>query len=361
MTAQEISPTQEAPVTPASTPEMSKQREGHMARGIRFLKNLSTIVLTLSKLIVSVFFLLLLVSFFGGGNSSDSPGSTVLFGEGPEKIAVVDLSGTIVDSAATDPFATLSDPQLITPRKLLKQFEKIKEDDHIKAIVLRINSPGGSVTASDEIYYLIKRFREQTGIPVIASYGEVAASGGYYISLAADTIIADPTSITGSIGVIASLINVKSLADQYGIRELTVTAGNNKNFMSPLQEPVASQTAIIQTIVDEAYDQFIARINESRTVPHSTLTALADGRPLTGKQAHEAKLADQLGNFYDAVEYARKQTGFTDAAVVEFAAGGFLESLLGVVIKPFSRLNPFASITTPLSLLQGKPAYLYSP
>lgn len=336
------------------------------SRATHGIKSVSDTTGNLIKIGFNMILMLFMFGIIVGMITGDSQQGSItepLFGTATETIAVIDMTGTILDVVPSGPFDTLTETQMITPRGLLKTFETIKKDPDVKAVILRINSPGGSVIASEEIYQMIKRFRTETNLPVIASHGEIAASGGYYISLGADTIISDETTLTGSIGVIAQLINIKQLADTYGVRQISITSGNNKNFLSPFEDTNEEQVSILKTIVDEAYGQFLSRVRESRsgTIVGGQLEQLADGRPLTGKQAYEAGLVDQTGNFNEAVEVARNRINVSDARVVEYGKSGFLESLLGVSGKIMKQTNPVASLPqlATLSHLSGTPAYLY--
>lgn len=306
---------------------------------------------------IAIFLITLLAGLITGNDKGDSSLFKTLYGSGKDEIAVINLTGEILDAAPSGPFDAISENTVITPRKVLLALEDIKKSPQVKAVILKINSPGGSVTASDEIYETIKRFGNETKIPVFASMSEVAASGGYYISLASNTIMANPTTLTGSIGVIAHTYNLKELADKYGIKEVTVASGTNKNFLSPLKETSEEEKAILKSIIDEAYQQFLTRVRESRKIDESTLVTYADGRPLSGLQAEQLKLIDKTGSFHDAVEAVRTQINAPDAKVVEYGTGSVLENLLKGVMKPFvrSELHPLLI----LEYFSGKPAYLY--
>lgn len=345
--------------TPAPTPP---RKEGFLGKTVRRTKAVASIFGSIVKTLFNIGLAIFLITVIGGlfgKDKGETAQSRVLYGTGSDEIAVINLTGMILDSVPSNPLNVVGDGDVITPRKVLLVLEKIKQNSEIKAVILRINSPGGSVTASDEIYETIVRFKKETSLPVVASLSEVAASGGYYIALAADTIIASPTTITGSIGVIANTYNFKELADKYGVKEISINSGNNKNFMSPFEEPSPEQEAILKSIVDEAYGQFLTRVSESRQIPQNVLLPIADGRPLSGRQALEVQLVNQTGSFYDTVLFTREKIGSNDARVVEYGIGGIFESLLQGAMKPFIRteLKPIKT----LQQLSGKAAYLYSP
>ncbi|MBI4136879.1 signal peptide peptidase SppA [Candidatus Roizmanbacteria bacterium] len=354
--------TQKTPVLQPPKPPRQSHGTNFFSGIVQVVKGIASIFSSIVKVLFAIVAIVFLVSLITELSSADEEATTtyqeVLYGTGPEIVAVIDLHGMILDVVPQGPFDYVTEAQLITPRRVLKLLEDIKSDPNIKAVVLRINSPGGSATASDEIYQIIKRFRVESGIPVIVSQGEIAASGGYYISLAGDTIVSDPTTLTGSIGVIASMLNFQELANEYGVKEIAVTSGENKNFFSPFQEMSEEERTILQRIIDENYAQFLSRVRESRPTSESQLTELADGRPLTGKQAYDAQLVDKLGNFYDSVELARQKAGFPHALVIEYTDQGIFESLFGVVSRPIMNKLPF-SLVDPYAELRGKPAYLY--
>lgn len=352
----------ESQPTSPSTPTQHIPKEGFLGKTARRTKSVASILTSTVKIAFNIglgIFLLIVISGMFSGEDAETAQSRRLYGTGTDEIAVVNLSGTILDSVPSNPLDLVGDADIITPRKVLLVLEKIKQSPEVKAIILRINSPGGSVTASDEIYETIVRFKKEARLPVIASLSEVAASGGYYIALSADTIVASPTTITGSIGVIANTYNFKELADNYGVREISINSGNNKNFMSPFEEPSPEQEAILKSIVDEAYAQFLTRISESRQISQNVILPIADGRPLSGKQALEVQLVNQTGSFYDTILFTREQINSNDASVVEYGVGGLFESLLQGVTKPFTRteLKPIKT----LQQLSGKAVYLYSP
>jgi protease-4 len=173
----------------------------------------------------------------------------------------------------------------------------------VKAIILEIDSPGGEVTASDVIYKALLDFKKaQKGRKVVALFGDIAASGAFYIAMAADYIIVQPTTITGSIGVLISTVNVKGLVDMLGIKDVTIKSGVNKDMLNPLNDISPAQMALVQTVVDEMYARFVMLVSEGRHIPEADVRIIADGRIMTAKQALEAKLVDGEGYWDDAVE-----------------------------------------------------------
>jgi protease-4 len=216
-----------------------------------------------------------------------------------DTIAIINISGPIRLSLQPQKFITY-DAETITHK--LREFSERSE---IKAIILRINSPGGSVAAVQEIYSEILRAR-QNGKVVIASMGDVSASGGYYIASACDKIVANPGTITGSIGVLLELSNVDGLFKKIGIKTEIIKSGKYKDSGSPFRELTADERKIFQELIDESYNQFINSIVEGRKMKKEDVLPIADGRILSGRQAYEKGLVDMLGNDFDAIELAKK-------------------------------------------------------
>jgi len=175
-------------------------------------------------------------------------------------------------------------------------------DEEVRAIILEIDSPGGEVTASDQIYRALMRFKEaRKGRKVIALLGDVAASGGYYIAVAADYIVAHPTTLTGSIGVLISTLNVKELADKIGIRDVTVKSGENKDMLNPFREVREGELKLLQEAVDEMHGRFVSLVARGRGLSEAEVREVADGRILTARQALDVKLVDQIGYWEDVM------------------------------------------------------------
>lgn len=207
-------------------------------------------------------------------------------GSGSGKIAVVDLNFTIISS-----------------EPIVRQFKKYREDKSIKAIILRINSPGGGVAASQEMYEAIKKTRD-SGIPVIVSISSIGASGGYMAACGGSYIVSNPGSVVGSIGVIAQFYTMKELADKVGIKETTIKSGKLKDAGNPMRDPNADDLAYFQEIIDDDYEQFLEVVSKERKIEMDSLKEIANGRVFTGRQSLKLRLVDTLGTFEDAVEIA---------------------------------------------------------
>ncbi len=228
-------------------------------------------------------FLVLAVSVSG---TSDRTYEYVTSGSGKDKIAVVELDFTIID-----------------PSSIVRQFKKYREDKSIKAIILHVNSPGGGVAASQEMYEEVKKTRD-SGKPVIVSFGSIAASGGYYVACGGSLIVSNPGSLTGSIGVIATFTNFKELADKLGVKENVVKSGKLKDSGNPFRDMNADDLEYFQEIIDNSYEQFLDVVSTERKIDKEELRKIANGRVFTGKQAKDLKLVDSLGTFQDAIRIA---------------------------------------------------------
>lgn len=211
--------------------------------------------------------------------------------DGGAKIGIVEIKGTIFNS-----------------EPIVKQLETFRKDSSIKAVVVRIESPGGGIAASQEIYEHVRRVRD-SGKPVIASMGSVAASGGYYVALGADSIMANPGTTTGSIGVIAEFPNVDKLMDKLGIEMTVVKSGRFKDTGSPFRQPTEQEIQYLQQWIDDGYAQFIEVVAKERNLPENQVRELADGRIYSGRQALALGLIDTLGTYRDAVALAAKAAG----------------------------------------------------
>ena len=204
-----------------------------------------------------------------------------------EKVAVLPISGLITDSEAT-----------------IEQLKKFAKDDSVKAIVVRLNTPGGGVGPSQEIYEEVRKIRGKKVI--VASMGALAASGGYYIACGADKIFANPGTITGSIGVLMQFVNVKDLIEKIGVKGFVIKSGSFKDTGSPVREMSPEERKLLQSVIDNVHSQFVNAVVEGRKLPREDVLAIADGRILSGEQAKGLGLVDVLGNQEDAVAEAGK-------------------------------------------------------
>ncbi|KAG2438620.1 hypothetical protein HXX76_005169 [Chlamydomonas incerta] len=236
--------------------------------------------------------------------------------KGQPKVAVVTAAGTIVQGPVP-PTGPGANQQVIDATKLSGHLNQLLEDPDVRAVVVRVNSPGGSALASDTIYHELQRLRA-AGKPVVVSMGDVAASGGYYIAAAADAVVAQPGTVTGSIGVVAGKINVGRTLEEAGVRSEGVTVGRNAGLLSPFTGLEPEQAAQVEALVDHVYDDFLDKVAKSRGRPVSEVRQLAKGRVYTGRQAHAIGLVDELGGLEAAVSRAKALAKLPeDVAVVE--------------------------------------------
>ncbi len=233
-----------------------------------------------------------------------------------EKVGVITIEGVISASGERSLFGEA----LGGVREVLDQLDRAMEDDNIKAVVLRINSPGGSAAASQEIYNEVKRLSEEK--PVVVSMADVAASGGYYIALPAKKIVANQATMTGSIGVRMSFLQYYELAGEHGVQGGSITSGPYKDIGSPWRAMKPEERKLLQGMIDNIYDQFVKDVAESRGMDVAEARKIADGRIFTGEQALEAGLVDELGGFNDAVRIAGKLGGIEGEPEVHDIGGG---------------------------------------
>ena len=244
-----------------------------------------------------------------------------------DKVAIIDVEGLLVNARGGSMFGVGGDNE--NPVSLFRErLDAAAEDKHVKAVVLRINSPGGAVTASDIMYQDLVNFREDTHKPVVACMMDVAASGGYYVAMGADKIYAHPTTVTGSIGVIMSLYNAAGLFQLLGVKSDPIKSGPNKDIGNPGRPMTPEERDILQHMVMSFYDQFVQVVVRGRHLPEERVRALADGRIYTGIEAHKLGLVDQVGYLEDAIQAAMDMACLKDAAVVAYdKCGGYRGSV----------------------------------
>jgi len=238
---------------------------------------LSLIVLTVIIFIASY------ALTIGTGNWSLIPGN---------KIALIKIEGVILDS-----------------REIIEELKEYNSNESVKAILLRIDSPGGAVAPSQEIYEEVKKIRDEGKKKIVTSMGSVAASGGYYIASVSDKIVANPGSITGSIGVIMELANVSGLMKKVGVESVIIKSGKYKDIGSVFRTMTKEERDLLQGLMDDVHDQFIEAVAVGRDIEKERLIPIADGRVFTGRQAKELGLVDEIGNMQDAIRIAADMVG----------------------------------------------------
>lgn len=237
------------------------------------------------------------VFFFAYFTGGDSKVLSLFSGDG---VGVLQIDGAIDDS-----------------RSVLAEMKRFKEMPWVKAIVVRIDSPGGAVAPTQEIFEEIQRAKKQK--PFIASMGGMATSGGYYIAAACDKIVANPGTLTGSIGVIMQLTNVEEVMKKIGVKGINIKSGANKDIGSPFQTLSPEGREILQSLVDNVHSQFVAAVAKGRGLSEAQVRKLADGRVYSGAQAKELGLIDQFGTLDDAIELAARRAGLEAEPAVYYS------------------------------------------
>lgn len=248
-----------------------------------------------------------------------------------DKIAVLEVEGLITQS-----------------RPFIERLNRYRDNDRIKALVVRIDSPGGSVGPSQEIYEELIKVRNKK--PVVASMGSVAASGGYYIACAAHTIVANPGTITGSIGVIIEFANVEELMGKIGLKSVVLKSGKYKDILSPTRPLEDEEKGLLQGVIDNIHGQFIDAVASGRSLPREKVADIADGRVFSGEQAKQLGLVDVLGNLEDALNIAAEKAGIQGKPDIlypekkrpslwEFIIDGSLSRLQEIVSRDSIRAN----------------------
>ena len=241
-------------------------------------------------------------------------GETTISGEGTDKVLLIDISGTLTTSKDGGLF-----PEPSLPARLKEELTKAGKDDHIKAIILRINTPGGTVTSSDILYHELQEFKEKHNIPIISSIMDIGTSGGYYVAMASDYIYAHPSTITGSIGVIMLTLNGEGLLEKIGVEPAAIVSGPKKSMGSPFRAMKEEERTIFQNVIDRLYARFLAVVQEGRPLlTKEKIRQLADGRIYTADVAKAEGLIDEIGYIDDAIEQAKSRAKLTEAQVVTY-------------------------------------------
>lgn len=334
-------------------------RKWHEKENRRLRKALAVVSVLLFVAVIVVFFQLM--GHVGEALVPPARGTTrevVREGASDVRVAVVPVSGLIFSGTGSGPV-----PGRGTADWVIDALEAAGEDTSVKAVILEVDSPGGTITGSDLIHRQVEKLREK-GIKVVAFLKSMAASGGYYVAAPADRIVAYPTALTGSIGVILQTVNVERLFRLLGVEAVTVKSGEFKDMGSVFRSPTDEERAILQSVADEAYMRFVGVVAKGRKMPVDEAKALADGRILTAKQALSGGLIDELGYFEDAVAAAEKVAGVEDATVVRY---GRMPSIMDILFAdskvagadaedPAARLARFLSGLGPLYLATDVPS-----
>ena len=317
-----------------------------------------------------VFFVSILMNAVSSLSSTDSV-MTELFedssfneeiieeGDLNNQIVVMDVEGVIQDTGEEESYFST---EAYNHRSFMERLNAIKDNESVKGIILRVNSPGGGVVESAEIHNKLMQIKNKTKKPIYVSMGAQAASGGYYISTPADKIYASPETLTGSLGVIMQSYNFEGLAKKYGIDMVTIKSGAYKDLMNPFREVTEDEKEILQSMVTSSYDEFVRVIAEGRNMSDEEVRKIADGRIYDGRQALEINLIDDLGYLEDVISDMKKNEKLEDAQVVRLVGSDSLSSLFTMKMQQWVGKNDEVSTIKSLMTENQSPRmmYLYS-
>ncbi len=279
----------------------------------------------------------------------------VLEGEGKHKILLIDLEGMISLKEETDALRLTTRPSKVAFFR--EALRKAEVDADIAGVILRINSPGGTVAASDMIYHEIMTFKQKRKIPVNAYITELGTSGGYYVASATDQIIASPAAITGSIGVIALKFNLEGLLSKIGVSEETYKSGPKKDFWLPFRPSTPEEQKMLQGVIDRLYSRFVKVVSMNRQgcLTEQEVRALADGRILSASEAIETGLIDQIAYLDETIDLMKKALNIEQARVITYALPGTFKSNIYSAMPLFGPqvINLISINAEDLSLFSG--------
>lgn len=245
-------------------------------------------------------------------DASDPLKEHAVSGEGKDKVLMITVAGVISDTPSNELFS--SKPSVV--QEVVSQLRMAEEDDAVKAVVIKVDSPGGTATASDILYHEIKEFKEKTGKKVMCVFMNVAASGGYYMSLPADRIVAHPTSITGSVGVIMVQPAFKDLMDKVGVGMRVSKSGRNKDMGSPFREPTDEEVRLLDGVINDLAEQFVGHVNDHRNLTPEALEEVRTARIFVASKALELGLIDEVAYLPQAIDEAKKMAGIPEDSKV---------------------------------------------
>jgi protease-4 len=279
---------------------------------------------------------------------------TTVFGKTGPKILLLQIDGVLSEESESSWFGLRREGLVARVRE---ELDRARDDRAIAALLVRIDSPGGTVTASDLLYQQIVRFKRERGLPVVAQLMGMATSGGYYVAMAADAVIAHPTTVTGSIGVLFAGINLSGLMDKLGVSDQTLTSGAFKDTGSPLRPMRPEEKQQIQSVIDDMYQRFVSVVREGRpALAAEQVAKLADGRIYSAQQALANGLVDQVGGIEDAVALARNRAELSEARVVTYHRPREFRKNLYTATPPLDA----PSVAWPAPRIQlPEPAFLY--
>ena len=296
--------------------------------------------------IVIILFLILVLAVLLSDKASDSGNPAKEYAEefltgnssGEKKVAVIDINGIILNQRNSYG-SSISDSE-----DICKQLKKAEEDDDVCAVILNLNTPGGEVTAADDIHDAVTLFRKKTKKPVIALMNSIAASGGYYVAVACDRIVSGRLTMTGSIGVIINTYNYKGLFDKIGVVSEVYKSGAMKDMLNGARPRTPQEVELVQDLVNECYSEFVRLVSIGRRIPESKIrnSAIGDGRIIHGKKALEMGLVDEIGRMKEAVAAAEKLSGNSPSSLkaVRYKRNfSFVDILFGAMAPGSSRVQ----------------------
>lgn len=321
----------------------------------------AAVVLGISLVINSAF--AFLQSGFGEGvdelmATTQSSMSEVVIEDGDfdNRVAVLNVDGVIQDTGEASPLFGAAG---YNHSFFMEQLESVKEDPSVKAVVLTVNSPGGGVVESAEIYDKIIEIQEETEKPFYVSMGATAASGGYYIAAPADKIFVNEETLTGSIGVIMQSVNYGELAERYGVDFVTIKSGPYKDIMSATRDMTDDERALLQEMLDDSYESFVDVIEEGRGMTEDEVRAVADGRVMNGRQAVEVNLADDFGFEEDVIEQVKADFDLGNAEVFQYGTSEGWGSLLSMKVGSFFGSDIETQMITKMLTEYSSPRMMY--
>jgi len=284
---------------------------------------------------------------------------SVVYGKSGPKIVMIAIDGAIRDS--DEPGSLGIGTREGTVSRVRAELELARQDDEVKALLLRINTPGGTVTASDIVFREITRFKQERNVPVVAQLMGLATSGGYYVAMSADTIYANPTTLTGSIGVIFVSVNIAGLMEKLGVEDQTIVSGPRKDTGSALRRMRPEERAQLQAVIEQFSSRFQDVVAQGRpALSRERVHELADGRVYTAQEAKEAGLIDAIGDLEDGIAETKRRAGLSEARVVTYhRARESRENIYSEFAAPARPSMSGAEIAATLLPPVPGPAFLY--
>ena len=273
------------------------------------------------------------------------------YGDGDVKAVRISVTGLIFRESGGGFFPRRYDKV----ESILRQIRAARNDLTVRAIILEVDSPGGAITPSDEIYQALMNFKQsEEGRKVIVHMKDLAASGGYYVAMAGDWLVAEPTAIVGSIGVIMQALNWKVLTEKIGLSATTIASGENKDLLNPFEEVSAEQVQLLQTMIDNMYERFVGIVQAGRGIDAEKLTTLADGRIFSADDALKHNLVDEIGYWDDVVARAQEQLGVSSLKIIRYEQPAAFFDWIARARVPLP-LNTWRELATPRMLYLWKP------